>query len=117
MNYERDLVKSIDDLTVEGGNVEANKKFEEIKRVLKDGHGWIMNRLELYIKQSVSDTIWQKTVERSRIEVMLYNFSEGEVPESLMKIFKNGMDSVPSLRMRKKDIDDRVEEALLEYMT
>ena len=47
---------------------------------------------------------------------MLYNFVDGDVPESVKDLFKNGMDSVPGSRMTKKEIDDRVEEALLEYL-
>ena len=60
--------------------------------------------------------MYRKTVERSRIEVMLYNFVEGEVPEDVKKLFENGMDSVPSTRLSKNEIDGRVDEALLEYL-
>ena len=60
--------------------------------------------------------MFKKSVERSKIEVMLYNFVEEEVPESVKRLFKNGMDSVPSYRMSKKEINSRVEDALIEYL-
>jgi hypothetical protein len=41
---------------------------------------------------------------------------DGEVPENLKDLFKNGMDSVPESRMTKREIDNRVEEALIEYL-
>ena len=114
---EEDLAKNIDCIVVDDGDEEKKKKYKEVKRVVVEGHKWILRRLELYVKQAVSDTLWKNTNERSKIEVMLYNFTEGEVPEYLKKMFENGMDSVPSLRMTKKEVDVRVEEALLEYLT
>ena len=81
-----------------------------------DGHQWILRRLELHVRSVISDAMFRKTVERSKIEVMLYNFVEGEVPDSVKKLFTNGMNAVPNLRMSKKEIDSRVEEALLEYL-
>ena len=44
----------------------------------------------------------RKSVERSKISVMLYNFVGGEVPENLKDLLKNGMDSVPESRITKK---------------
>ena len=41
---------------------------------------------------------------------------EGEVPDSVKRMFQDGMDSVPSTRMTKHEVDKRVEEALLEYL-
>ena len=110
------LVQKIENMMVDGGNDELKKKVEDIRRVVVDGHQWIFKRLELHIKKCVSDAMYQKTVDRSKIEVMLYNFVDGDVPASLKKMFENGMDSVPSLRLEKKEIDGRVEEALLEYL-
>ena len=60
--------------------------------------------------------MYEKTVERSKIEVMLYNFVNSEVSQSVKKLFENGMGSVPSTKMTKKEVNTRVEEALLEYL-
>ena len=95
---------------------EMNHKLESIKIGVAEGHQWILERLEQHIRGVVSDTINKKSVERTGIEVMLYNFTDGEVPESIRKLFENGMESVPQFRMEKKEIDDRVEEALVQYL-
>ena len=110
------LVKKIENMRVDGGNDVLKKKVEDIRRIVVDGHQWIFKRLELHIKKCVSDAMYQKTVDRSKIEVMLYNFVDGDVPASLKKMFENGMNSVPSLRLEKKEIDGRVEDALLQYL-
>ena len=47
---------------------------------------------------------------------MLYSFVDGEVPDSVKKLFDNGMDAVANTRISKNEIDARVEEALLEYL-
>ena len=90
--------------------------MEDIKNIASDGHQWIVRRLELHVRSVISDAMFKKTIERSKIEVMLYNFVEGEIPSSVKKLFENGMDSVPNTRMSKKEIDNRVEDALLEFL-
>jgi hypothetical protein len=72
--------------------------------------------VELYVRSVISDEMFKKTVKRSKIEVMLYNFADGEVPDSVKKMFGNGMDAVANTRLSKKEIDMRVEEALLDYL-
>ena len=93
-----------------------NEKMDQIKKIVSDGHQWIIDRIELHVGSAVSDTMYKKTAERSKIEVMLYNFVDGEIPASVRKLFDEGMDSVPSTRMTKREVDKRVEEALLEYL-
>ena len=112
---EEELVKKVDALKDECDD-EANEKFEKNKRVLVEGHGWIVKRLDLHIRSVIGETMYEKTVERSKIEVMLYNFVDSEVSQSVKKLFENGMGSVPSTKMTKKEVDIRVEEALLEYL-
>ena len=111
-----ELVQKVEGLKLDGENVELNEKLELIKKVLVDGHQWIIRRLEMHVRSVISDAMYRKTVERSEIEVMLYNFVDGEVPDSVKKLFANGMNSVPSLRMSKREIDCRVEDAMVEYL-
>ena len=115
-SVKEELVRKLDNIKVEGENEELIEKIESIKKVVADGHEWILRRVELHIRSVISDEMFKKTVERSKIEVMLYNFVDGEVPDSVKKMFANGMDAVPNTRMSKKEIDMRVEEALLEYL-
>ena len=112
---EEELVKKVDALKDECDD-EANEKFEKTKRVLAEGHAWIVKRLDLHIRSVIGETMFEKTVERSKIEVILYNFVDSEVSQSVKKLFENGMGSVPSTKMTKKEVDTRVEEALLEYL-
>jgi hypothetical protein len=113
---KEELVRKLSDLKVEGKSDELNDKIESIKKVVSDGHEWILKRVELYVRSVISDEMHKKTLERSKIEVMLYNFVDGEVPDSVRKMFENGMDAVPNTRLSKKEIDIRVKEALLGYL-
>ena len=113
---EKYLIQKIEDLKVAGvGYEQMNDRLEEIKGDIKEGHKWIFKRIELHIRWLIKETLHKNTVERSQIEVMLYNFVDGDVPETVKKLFKNGMNSVPSLRLTKQEVDVRVENALLEY--
>ena len=107
---KQELLDSLDDLKLE------EEKLKSVKTVVKDGHEWIFQRIELYVRKAVMETLFNNSVERSKIEVMLYNFVDGEVPETVKKLLETGMNSVPSTRMTKEEIDKRVENALLEYV-
>ena len=111
-----DLVKKIENLKIDEKNVELKEKRKAVTKAVVEGHQWIMRRLDLHVKKVVSDAVYRKSVERSKIPVMLYNFVDGQIPEHLKDMFKNGMDSVPDYRMTKREIDHRVEEALVEYL-
>jgi hypothetical protein len=113
---EDDLRKSVDDLKGDRKNEELNERLEEVKRSAIDGHEWIFRRLELHLRSVIKEEVYKNSVNRSNIEVMLYNFVEGDVPENVRLFFKNGIDSVPCSRMSKREIDQRVEEALVEYI-
>ena len=113
---EEELVKKIDNIKVEEWNVGLKNRKDEIKKAVAEGHQWMLRRLDLYVRSVISDEMYKKTVERSKIKVMLYNFTEHEADDSLKKLLENGMDSVPSSRMTKKEVDRRVQDALLEYL-
>ena len=111
-----ELVEKIDGIKRNEGNEDMIDKMEEIKKIITEGHQWVLQRLDLHVRSVIKDAMFSKSVERSKIEVMLYNFVEDDIPDSVKKILSNGMDAVPSTRMTKKEVDDRVEEALLEYL-
>ena len=115
-SVEKELLEKLGDLEAAEENNEMKEKFENVKRIVSDGHNWILERLELHVRSVVSDAMYRNTVERSKIEVMLYNFVDGDVPDSVKKLFDNGMGAVPNTRLSKKEIDNRVEEALLEFL-
>ena len=104
-----EIMSNLEALKGKGENGDLVEKIEGVKTAVLDGHQRILERLELYVRRVVCDTMFKKSVERSRIEVMLYNFVEGDVPNSVNKLFQAGMDAVPSTRMTKKEVDKRVE--------
>ena len=115
--FEETLLKKIEDLKVSEWNEELNEKLEEMRRAVAEGHRWIFSRLELHVKSVVKDEMYWRTEQRSKINVMVYNFTDKNLDESLNQLFENGMDSVPSSRMTKQETDTRVQEALLEFLT
>ena len=115
-SVEEELLRKLENIKTAGENIELKEKMENMKRAVSDGHQWILKRLESHVKSVVSNAMYRNTVERSKIEAMLYSFVDGDVPDSVKKLFDNGMDAVPNTRMSKKEIDNRVEEALLEFL-
>ena len=110
-----DLLRKLETLKMNGSDA-MDEMVAGIKKIALEGHQWIMRRLELHVRSVIGDALFRKSVERSEIEVMLYNFVEGEVPDSVKKLFENGMNAVPSTKMTKREVDNRVEEALLEFL-
>ena len=110
-----DLLRKLETLKINGSDA-IDEMVEGIKKIGLEGYQWIMKRLELHVRSVIGDALFRKSVERSEIEVMLYNFVEGEVPDSVKKLFENGMNAVPITRMTKREVDNRVEEALLEFL-
>ena len=119
---EKELIKSVEDIKetenlVNGEQGVLNEKLERIKSSLADGHKWILERIDLHVRWVIRETLHKNTVDRSQIEVMLYNFVDGDVPETVRKLFENGMNSVPSLKLTRQEVDKRVEGALVDYVT
>ena len=119
--FEKELVKKIEEVKavgeVGGEQKELNDRLEDLKTVMVDGHKWIFSRLELHVRGVIKDTLYKNTQDRCKIEVMLYNFVDGDVPEIVKKLLENGMNSVPSTKLTKQEVDRRVESALQEYVT
>ena len=84
-----ELMKKIEDVKTD--EEELKKKMKDIATAVVDVHQWIVRRIDLHVKSVVSDVVYKKTVKRSNIEVMLYSFVDGDVPESVKDLFKNGI--------------------------
>ena len=114
---ESELLKKIEDIKNKAWRNQTNdEKMEKIKQAVVDGHQWIFRRLELHVRSKVKEEMYKRSVKRSSIEVMLFNFTDGKADGSLRNLFQHGMDSVPSSRISKKEADRRVLDALLEYV-
>ena len=87
-----------------------------VSQVVEEGHSWIMKRIELYIRQEILETVHRLTVGKCELESAIYNFTEKELPEYIKKVFKNGVDSVPRMRLTRQEVKDRANEALFEYL-
>ena len=66
-------------MKIDEKNVELKEKRKAVTKAVVEGHQWIMRRLDLHVKKVVSDAVYRKSVERSKHEVMLYNFVDGEL--------------------------------------
>ena len=115
-SLEENLVRKLEELREGDEGDESFEKFERLKKVVVDGHNSIVRRIDSHIRSVIKDTMFWRTLERSKLKAMLYNFVDGDVPENVKKVFENGVNSVPSTKLTKKDVDNRVEEALLEYL-
>jgi endonuclease III len=75
---------------------EDNKK---IMNIINDGHDWILNRIDLYIRSEVFRQLQKLSEERSKLETTIYNFTNEEMPEEIRELFKNGVDIVPRVKL------------------
>jgi hypothetical protein len=64
-----DLVKKIEDVKIDETIVELKKKRMAVTKAVVEGHQWIIRRLDLHVKSVVSDAVYRKSVERSKIPV------------------------------------------------
>ena len=87
-----------------------------IKREISYCHDRVIERMELYIRSIVMETQHSMAQERSKLESTIFNFVEGEIPDDIKQLFKNGTDAVPDIKMGRKMVKDRVEGALLNYL-
>ena len=87
-----------------------------LSHIAEESHTWIMRRIELYIRREVLETMYKKTVEKCNLEFSIYNFTGQELPEDIKKMFKSGVDGVPGLKLSIKEIRNRVNDSLLEYL-
>ena len=92
---------------------EDNKK---IMNIINDGHEWILNRIDLYIRSEVFRQLQKLSEERSKLETTIYNFTDEEMPEEIRELFKNGVDVVPRVKLSILEVKKRVNEALKEYL-
>ena len=85
-------------------------------KVVNYCHDWMLKRIEAYIKTAIMEKVHLLTVMRGNLEATIYNFVDGEIPVDIKELFKNGIESVPSMRMSRGEVKDRVEEAVIEYL-
>ena len=87
-----------------------------VSKIAEEGHCQIMQRIELYIRREIMDSVYRQTVERCNLESTIYNFTEMELPDYIKEFFKNGVDAVPRMKLTRQEVKDRTEDALLEYL-
>ena len=97
-------------------SLEGEDIVTSVSQVLSEGHIWIMQRIELYIKREILDTVHRLTLERCELESAIFNFTEKELPDYIKKVFKSGEDAVPGFRLTRHEVKERVNETLLEYL-
>jgi hypothetical protein len=92
---------------------EENNKLMDI---INDGHDWIMNRIDLYIRSEVFRQLQKLPDERGKLETTIYNFTSEEIPKEIQELFKNGVDVVPRTKLSILEVKKRVNESLKEYL-
>ena len=97
-------------------SLQGEDLIARMTHLAEESHDWIMRRIELYIRREVLDTMYKKTAEKCKLEFTIYNFTKEELPEDVKQMFKNGVDAVPRTKSSKKEIRDRVNDSLLEYL-
>ena len=84
---ESELLKKIEDIKKKTWRNPTNDaKIEKIKQAVVDGHQWIFRRLELHVRSEVKEEMYKRSVKRSSIEVMLFNFTDGKADGSLRNL-------------------------------
>ena len=98
------------------GALKSKDQIVSVSSLVKEGHDWIMNRIEEYIKRETLDTVHRQTVEKCKLESAVFNFTDKEIPDDVKEMFKNGVDAVPRLKMTRQEIKDRTNDSLLAYL-
>ena len=88
----------------------------KIYNIIERNHIAMTRDIDCYIKEVILKTVKDQTLERSKLEARIYNFTNVVIEEDIEMMFKLGMDAVPSLGLTIFEIKKRVNEALLEYL-
>ena len=120
-SYRKDLeinVGRIIDVYIENQqNVGTlHDELGKIYNIIDRNHIAMTRDIDCYIKEVILKTVKDQTLERSKLEARIYNFTNVVIEEDIEKMFKLGMDAVPSLGLTIFEIKKRVNEALLEYL-
>ena len=77
-----------------------------VSKIVEEGHFQILQRIELYIRREILDSVHRQTVERCKLESTIYNFTERELPDYIKQLFKNGVEAVPMMKLTRKEVKD-----------
>ena len=111
--YQKMLIERVEALRT---IILVDQNIVVIKRVIKECHDWVLKRIELYVNCRVMETLKSVAQERCKLESTVYNFVNGDIPDVIKKLFKNGIDAVPDIKMSRKMVKTRVDGALLSYL-
>lgn len=91
-------------------------ELKEILRYIDDSHGEMMQMFEQQVKRTFFETLDKMTLEKTKLESKVYNFTKFDIDDDIKELFKQGVDSVPCLGLNHREVKRRVNEALLEYL-
>ena len=91
-------------------------ELKEILRYIDDSHGEMMQMFEQQVKRTFFETLDKMTLEKTKLESKIYNFTKFDIDDDIKELFKQGVDSVPCLGLNHREVKRRVNEALLEYL-
>ena len=108
-----------DDLEREVGKIleeHVGSKNDELGKIIDRNHHNMTRYIDCYINKEILKMAKSETMERSKLEAKIFNFTEIVIDEDIEVKFKLGMDAVPSLGLTIFDVKKRVNDALLEYL-
>ena len=91
-------------------------ELKELLRYIDDSHGEMMQMFEQQVKRTFFETLDKMTLEKTKLESKIYNFTKFDIDDDIKELFKQGVDSVPCLGLNHQEVKRRVNEALLEYL-
>ena len=70
-------------------------ELKEILRYIDDSHGEMMQMFEQQVKRTFFETLDKMTLEKTKLESKIYNFTKLDIDDDIKELFKQGVDSVP----------------------
>ena len=95
---------------------EFERDCETIFEIIEEHHNSIVEKLENVIRDLIFIEMGRSTAKKTKLSCKIYNFDSKELPDEVVELFKNGVDSVPAIGMTRSQVKKRVNKSLIEYM-
>ena len=94
----------------------SDEEKDAFKQVIDDCHKNLLISIDEYILERLFEDLKTCTVEKSKLGAAIYNFTEKDIPDDIKELFKNGVESVPSVGLSLNEVKTRVNDAMLSYL-
>ena len=111
--YKESLKRKVNEIV---SVVKTKEEVEDWKKIIDSFHNEFKDSIDHHIRKKILKSMEDQTMERSKLETKVWNFTDKEVPEEIKKMFKNGIDAVPDIGMCIKDVKQRVNDSIRSYL-